>query len=98
MTDEKKQKPFQGIDHGTKKIDLGHLFKGNKSTYIGRPTEIHHKADGAIGDKPSFCIVMVGHTAVMAGEISLNMLNDGLNDIGYEIVCKDKPNTSDNHG
>ena len=89
MENEKK-KPFVGIDHGTGRIDLTHL-KNNLS--VLRPVEIHHKSDGSIKNGLSFCIVMMewpvlGMPRHVSGEISLEMLNNGLNDIGYTIIKK----------
>ncbi|HDZ15066.1 hypothetical protein LCGC14_0501170 [marine sediment metagenome] len=79
-------KAFIAIDHGTSGIDLRHLGKLN--LIIARPIEIHHKSNGDLEDKPSFCIVMASSMITVAGEISLKMLNDGLADIGYKIVRK----------
>lgn len=81
------EKAFKSYDHRKGKIDLTH----HKSIITMRPTEIHHKEDGSKTDEPSFCIVMTSpFSPTVAGEISLEMLNDGLSDIGYEIVRKEK--------
>lgn len=76
-----KTKPFIGINHGTGPIKLV-----GPSTEL-RPTEIHLKEDGAVGDKPSVAIVMrdIFGEFVM-GQLSLEMWNEGLKDIGYKIV------------
>ena len=55
-----------------------------------RPVEIHLKEDGSKANEPSFCIVMTDFNNQVAGEISLEMLNDGLADIGYEIINRHK--------
>lgn len=79
------EKSFQSFDHGKGKIDLTH----HQSIITMRPVEIHHKADGSRKDEPSFCIVMASpFSPTVAGEISLEMLNVGLSEIGYEIVRK----------
>lgn len=75
-------KPFQGFDWGTSQIKM------NRPVTVMRPIEIHHKADGSVKDEPSFAIVMTNENinASVCGEISLEMFNEGLKDIGYEIV------------
>lgn len=83
-----KQKAFIGISHGKGTIKINHEFV----TQL-RPIEIHMKEDGTLDDKPSFCIVMssmMEGLSVVAGQISLKMLNEGLKDIGYEIKKIDK--------
>ena len=78
-------KAFKAFNHGTGPVDLRHLGAADEM----RPTEIHLKEDGALDDKPSFTIVMtaLGRTPKF-GQISLRMLNEGLNELGYEIVKK----------
>ena len=78
-------KAFIAVNHGTGPIDLRHLGAADEM----RPTEIHLKEDGAIGDKPSFTIVMtaLGRTPKF-GQLSLEMLNEALNELGYEIIKK----------
>lgn len=52
-----------------------------------RPTEIHLKEDGSKTNEPSFAIVLErAYSPTVIGEISLEMLNDGLADIGYKII------------
>lgn len=58
-----------------------------------RPIEIHHKADGAIDDKPSFAILMYRHHTIagdifVVGQLSLDMLSDALDKCGYKITPK----------
>lgn len=82
-------KPFKGVNWGKKQIKLYDAFEM-------LPVEIHLKEDGAIGDRPSFCIVMSSRhpdginpdvtLPCVFGQISLDMLNDGLKDIGYKVV------------
>lgn len=47
-------KDFKGIDWGKGRIDLSNHI----SILEMKPIEIHHKADGQLGDNPSFVIVM----------------------------------------
>lgn len=83
MSDNKK--PFVGYNHGKNKIQL----EGNRFLHA-KPIEIHLKEDGDINNEPSFAIVMEHvafiHITFIVGEISLKMLNEGLEDIGYKIV------------
>lgn len=75
-------KDFRGFDHGSKHIEL----VLNDFARECRPIEIHHKSDGAADDTPLFCIVMVdGFNRHFYGQISLKMLNEGLEEIGYKI-------------
>ena len=77
-------KPFKGINHGTAQINLMHLGKAVQML----PIEIHLKEDGDLEGNPSFAIVSKYPEAVIpavVSQISLKMLNEGLNDIGYEI-------------
>lgn len=83
-------KPFHAYDHGTGPIDLRRF---NKHATV-RPIEIHLKQDGSLTNGPSFCFVMTDEqvhvpvkevTRSIEAQISLQMLNDGLKDIGYEI-------------
>lgn len=79
-----EEKPFKGIDHGTKPIDLTHLDFRVSAEYM--PIEIHHKINGAKGEKPSFCIVGKQYINSAYMQISLEMLNEGLKEIGYKIT------------
>ena len=81
----RQDKPFMAEDVGKGPIDVRYL--GSTAQY--RPTKIIHKADGAVDNGPSFCIVME-HLVRMpvVGQVSLKMLNEALADIGYEIVKK----------
>lgn len=79
------EKAFKAFDHGTGRIDL----TKHEGLKMMRPVEIHHKQDGSVKDEPSFAIVMTSpFSSPVVGEISLEMLNDGLNEIGYEIIRK----------
>lgn len=88
---------FKGFDHGVNKMNLSHLVKVAANTIEMRPTEIHHKANGTATDKPSFTIVMarlkedipvdiILPNVIVYGQVSLDMLNRALGEIGYEIT------------
>jgi hypothetical protein len=56
-----------------------------------KPVEIHLKEDGTKDNTPSFAIVMekpkpLGITDRIFGQVSLKMLNEALNELGYEII------------
>lgn len=53
-----------------------------------RPTEIHLKENGAKNNKPSLCIVMEipGQVPKVYGQISIAMLNEALNELGYCVT------------
>lgn len=57
----------------------------DKRVMLMRPTEIHLKENGALDNTPSLAIVMDTQTLRVVGEVSLNMLNEGLKSIGYEL-------------
>ena len=80
------------FDHGTGPIDLNKWGNVGKISEM-RPVELHHKSNGSIREKPSFAIVLVDslHDSditdnMVYGQISLEMLNDGLKEIGYKLV------------
>lgn len=79
---------FIGINHGTGKIAIGE--GENEITVDYLPVEIHLKEDGSKDDKPSFAILMSRpetHIRIV-GQLSLEMFNEGLADIGYELIKK----------
>lgn len=83
MSDNEKKKEFQAFDHGTGIIDLYHH---NRLIQM-KPVEIHHKADGAKDGGPSFAIIMTSPVMdPVVGQISVKMLNEGLEEIGYKII------------
>jgi hypothetical protein len=76
-------------DWGEEKIDLRHL----SGALEGKPTEIHHKSNGSIKDEPTFTFIIEREGAMidkiqMYGQISLEMLNQALGELGYEIKKK----------
>jgi hypothetical protein len=82
------EKPFKGFNHGKNHI----VIEGppGKTMHFLKPIEIHLKEDGSLKNEPSFAIVMDSKDYGMAlGEISLEMFNDGLRDIGYKIIKVD---------
>lgn len=80
------KRDFIGIDHGAHHIDLTHL------QILGefKPTEVHFKENGAEGDNPSLAIVMATPITggFVFGQISVEMFNEGLADIGWELKQK----------
>lgn len=79
-------KPFRGINHGKDDIDLTHL---DYPPVEFKPIEIHLKENGSITDEPSIAIVMQRPEGfAVVGQLSIKMWNEGLADIGYEIVKK----------
>ena len=80
---------FKGIEIGKGQIDL----RPFPAAYELRPIQIFHKEDGDVKDEPSFAILMVDPNKIanpVIGQLSLRMLNQGLADVGYEIVKKKK--------
>lgn len=76
-------KAFNGFNHGTGKIVIPDRFN---SFIEGLPIEIHLKEDGSFDNKPSFAIVIELPFSFALGQISLEMFNEGLKDIGYQIT------------
>jgi len=77
---------FKTKDWGDALMDL----RGKKILLRLMPIELHHKSNGSRENEPSFCIIMAGnrleHTPCVIGEISLKMLNEGMKELGYNIV------------
>lgn len=87
-TKPKSERPFIGINVGNNPIDM----RKHPTMYELRPGEIYLKTDGAKNDEPSFAIAMFDPNKVAApviGQLSLEMFNDGLADVGYQIVKTD---------
>jgi len=98
-----EDKPFKAFDHGTGQIDLRHH---EVKMLELRPLEIHHKSNGTITGGPVFGIVMgipksdispeeriipeVKNAPMIYGQISLEMLNEGLEELGYKIIKIEK--------
>ena len=82
---EDSEKPFKGFNHGKNQI----VIEGppGKTMHFLKPVQIHLKENGSLKNEPSFAIVMDSKDYGMAlGEISLEMFNDGLRDVGYKII------------
>ncbi len=83
---------FIGINHGKKQMRFASDDKIVYAPVDLRPIEIHLKEDGAIDDGPSFCMVLSDMGRIkdyerrMLAQISLKMFNEGLTDIGYQII------------
>lgn len=79
-------KDFKGKNWVTGRIRI----EKDKEVLILKLTEIHLKENGSLKNEPSFAIVMENppfHFKCV-GEISLEMFNEGLADIGYKIIKK----------
>jgi hypothetical protein len=75
---------FVGINHGFGNIEI---TIPAKHTIEGEPIEVHLKEDGSIDDGPTITIITKLHTEVLiVSQISVDSLNVGLSDIGYELV------------
>ena len=81
----KEEKEFKTFNHGKDIIRLTSM--PGKKIIEGMPTELHFKEDGALNNTPSFAIIIqdVNGNKVV-GQISLQMLNEGLNELGYKII------------
>lgn len=95
-------KPFKAFDHGTGQIDLRHH---EVKMLELRPLEIHHKSNGTITNGPIFGIVMgipksdispedraipeVKNAPMIYGQLSLEMWNEALEELGYQIIKKE---------
>jgi hypothetical protein len=76
--------PFKGIDWDDRIILDVKVYGHMQNTC---PVELHHLPNGAINNGPSFCIVSVDmNDNFYMGQISVDMLNKGLEEVGYKIV------------
>lgn len=52
-----------------------------------KPVELHLKEDGSLDNKPSLCLVMVNPFSRLHvyGQMSLEMFNKALEEVGYKI-------------
>lgn len=60
-----------------------------------KPVILYHKEDGTKDDKPSFSLISVHPAIPCAGaisEISLDMLNEAMSEVGYTVLKKEKVN------
>jgi hypothetical protein len=77
---------IKGFNHGTGPIDLKLDEETRYPAFEFRPIEIHLKEDGALGNKPSMCMLMCNLGGVYVyGQLSVEMWNKGLAEIGYKI-------------
>jgi hypothetical protein len=53
-----------------------------------KPEEFHLKEDGAKDGSPSLAIVMTGPVVDVVGQISIKMLAEALNELGYKLEKK----------
>jgi len=84
MATQNKNKDFIGISWGTKNID----FRNKQTAMEMVPIEVHLKEDGTKDNGPSLCIVMGLKVLDLQayGQISIEMFNEGLKDIGYKLI------------
>ena len=76
-------KDFTGFNLGTDP-----LIVQNQNVVQLKPTQIYLHEQGSITNEPSFSILMTHPTADIGaiGQLSLEMWNEGLKDVGYKIV------------
>lgn len=77
------EKPFIGINVGNGPIKMP------PTAYELRPTKIYLKEDGARNNGPSVAILYehpLHLQAPVVGQLSIEMWNEGLKDIGYKLV------------
>ena len=80
---KREKYPFRGINHGKHQIDLTHL----KVLYEVRPIEVHMNENGSIMDRPTLAFIFANENRFhIVGQISVDMLNEGLKDIGYKMI------------
>jgi len=84
---EYKPGDLKSVYAGKGKYDVRHLKHCNNT--VMKPIEIHLKEDAAIGEKPGFLLVHKYFNQVAMGEVSLEMLNRAMNELGYDIVKKE---------
>lgn len=78
-------KEFKAFNHGTGPIVLAQ--HNNNLVMQAKPTELHLKENGTLNNGPSFAIVMEDYYRNrIIGQVSLDMLKEALNEIGYDIV------------
>lgn len=72
------------FNHGNEQIDLSGIGVTSKECV---PTELHHKNNGSVDEKPSFVIVMKMPSGLSVyGQLSLETLSECLNELGYNIT------------
>lgn len=89
------EKPFKGINVGMEPFVIPY----NDTLVQLLPTEIYLKENATLTDGPGFAIVLrlpadmtekLGCPfPTVVGQLSLEMFNDGLADIGYKIIKTD---------
>lgn len=82
-------KDFEAINVGTDPVFLNRELAMNKIIKDLRPVKLYLKEDGSLTNKPSITIVSVDDRFTVVSQISIEMLNDGLADIGYEFKKKE---------
>lgn len=71
------------INHGANPIDLSHIGSTSKEV---RPVELHYNTNGSLNGTPTIAIVMEFEYGLKVyGQMSLDTLDDCMNQLGYEI-------------
>lgn len=70
-------------NHGTGKIAI---VTDTESVIETDLTHLHLKEDGTVDDKPSLAFESIVPGYIFVSQISLKMLNDALNELGYQIT------------
>lgn len=71
------------VNHGNNQIDLRHI---GSTSVEARPTELHFNINGSVKDNPTLAIVMRLPSGLnVFGQMSLETLEECLNELGYEI-------------
>lgn len=78
-------KDIKTVNHGTGMIDIDPAPVA-KHVVQGMPTELHLKENGTLSNGPSLAIVIETHNRRVIGQISIDMFNEALNELGYKII------------
>ena len=85
MIESEKNADFMAVNHEKGIIKLG--LSQFTDVQQGKPVEIHFKDDGSVDNKPSLCLViMTETTSCVYGQISLEMLNNAIEQVGYKLI------------
>lgn len=77
---------MKAVNHGTGQVDLRHLEDTGLVPMEMRPSELHLKEDGTKTNGPSFTLVLERGPMRVYGQVSLDMLNEALGELGYTII------------
>ena len=86
---DKEKKDFRGVRHKESPIIIG--VNDKKVTNV-IPVEVHLIPNGTLTDQPALAFLSVDRDQYCyIGQISVKMLNEGLQEIGYKLI-KDEVN------